>query len=365
MKRIRVKLGQRSYDIIIGHGTLNRLTRLLGAFSLSKVALVITNPTIYRLYGEKLKTLLAHAGYEVYCEEVPDSEESKSFAVCTRLVARCAELDGGRGIFIIALGGGVIGDLAGFCASIYHRGIPYVQIPTTLLAQVDSSIGGKVALDLACGKNLVGSFYQPLLVLSDIDFLASLEEKQIRNALAEIIKYGVIADRQLFCFLERSVDDILKRDRKKLQHIVEVCSRIKTRVVERDEYDNKGKRMTLNFGHTIGHALEAAYDYSAQLPHGFAIAIGMLVAGDIALRLGLVGESTLRRIETLIRKAGLPTQMSGVTIEKIIAAQAHDKKFNLGKNRFVLPVRIGKVIIKEGVAQKVIVNALHARMQRV
>lgn len=362
MKKIKVNLGKRSYDILIGSGALSRLKGELKKLKLGKVAIVVTNPTINRLYGSLLKKTLEIPGLEVYFEEVPDSEESKSITEFTNLVTRFADLDRGKGIFVIAFGGGVIGDLAGFCASIYRRGVAYIQIPTTLLAQVDSSIGGKVAVDLPCAKNLIGSFCQPRLVVSDLRFLSSLGIVQIRQALAEIIKYAVIADKQFFLFLEKHLEMILKLDQKTLERIIETCAKIKAKIVEQDEFDKKGKRAILNFGHTTGHALEAASEYRPDLSHGSAVALGMLVACQIAKELEMVTAKTTERIEALLIKAGLPVKISELSLDKILAAQEHDKKFTAGKNRFILPVGIGKVEIKDNVSQKVIERAIKATM---
>ncbi len=362
MKRIKVDLKERSYEILIGTGVLSKLENALKKLKLGKVAIVVSNPTVNRLHGNLLSEALKGLGLGLYFEEVPDTEESKSSKQCLKLVERFADLDKGRGIFVIAFGGGVIGDLAGFCASVYRRGVPYIQIPSTLLAQVDSSIGGKVAIDLPCGKNLIGSFYQPRLVLSDINLLSSLNPAQIKQALGEIIKYAVIADKRLFGFLEKELNGILQLKPKKLISVIETCAQIKAGIVEQDETDNKDKRIILNFGHTTGHALEAASSYSQACPHGDAVALGMLVACEIAKQLKMTSAKTAQRIETLIVKAGLPSKISGLKLGNILKAQAHDKKFSNGKNRFVLPVRIGKVVVRENVPEAVIVKAIKSRM---
>ena len=362
-KKIKVDLGKRSYDILIGSGICSKLKGILKRLKPPKVAIVVTNPTINQFYGSLIKESLKDPQLIVHIEEVADSEESKSARVCINLIERFANLDKGRGIFVIAFGGGVIGDLAGFCASVYRRGVPYIQVPTTLLAQVDSAIGGKVAIDLACGKNLIGSFYQPCLVLSDIRFLGSLSARQIKSALAEIIKYAVIADKNLFAYLEKHLEEILKLKQEKLQYIIELCSRIKAGIVEEDETDKCGKRIILNFGHTIGHALEAASGYTEVYPHGYAVALGMLVACELARQLKLVSPKTTQRIEGLIERAGLPTQISGLKLEDIFNAQKHDKKFSGGKNRFVLPLGIGKVVVREALPQGIITKAIKSRMR--
>jgi len=364
MKKVKVNLGERSYQIIIGAGCLSKLKKALKKLRLGKAAVVVTNPTINRLHGPLMREALKDPGLEVYFEEVPDAEESKSAGVCINLIEKFADLDRGKGLFVIAFGGGVIGDLAGFCSSVYRRGIPYIQVPTTLLAQVDSSIGGKVAIDLSCGKNLVGSFHQPRLVLSDMRLLSSLNPAQIRQALAEIIKYAVIADESFFSFLEKHLEEILELNEAKVEYIIETCSKIKARIVEQDETDKLGKRIILNFGHTTGHALEAACGYAPDYPHGYAVALGMLVACELAKQLKMLSGKAAGRIEALIAKAGLPTKISGLNPDDILKAQAHDKKFSAGKNRFVLPLRIGKVTVKEDIPQEIIVKAIKSRIRR-
>ncbi len=362
MKKVKVNLEKRSYQILIGATVLPKLKNALEKLNLGKVAIVVTNPTILKLYGTLLKQALKHSRLELHFAEVPDSEESKSAGECINLIEKFANLDRGKGVFVIAFGGGVIGDLAGFAASIYRRGVPYIQVPTTLLAQVDSSIGGKVAIDLPCGKNLIGSFYQPRLVISDLRFLSSLDKIQINTAMAEIIKYAVISDSHFFQYLERRLGEITQLKQKNLQYIVEVCTKIKARIVEQDERDTKGKRIILNFGHTTGHALEAASGYKQDYPHGYAVALGMLVACEIAKQLKLVSDKTVEQIERLIVKADLPTKISRLNLEDILKAQAHDKKFSGGRNRFVLPCSIGKVVVKEDIPQEIIVKAIRLRM---
>lgn len=363
MKKVKVNLGKRSYQILIGSRILSLLKGVLKKLNQAKVAIVVTNPTINRLYGSELAKALKVPGLEANFIEVPDSEKSKSAGQCINLIEEFARLDRGRGVFAIAFGGGVIGDLTGFAASVYKRGVPYIQLPTTLLAQVDSSIGGKVAIDLACGKNLIGSFYQPRLVLSDIHFLNSLKLTQIQEALAEIIKYAIISDKQLFEFLERHLDSILKLDQARLQYIIESCAKIKAKIVEEDETDKKGKRIILNLGHTAAHAIEAAAGFRANYSHGYAVGLGILIATELARRLEIISENSVARIVALIKRVGLPTKIQGLKSEEILNAQAYDKKFSGGKNRFVLPVRIGKVIVQEDIPQTIISKAIKSRMK--
>jgi 3-dehydroquinate synthase len=253
-----------------------------------------------------------------------------------------------RRTFIVAFGGGVIGDLAGFIASIYKRGVPYIQVPTTLLAQVDSSIGGKTAVDLSEGKNLLGAFYQPRLVLSDTGFLKSLDAGQLKSGLAEVIKYGIIKDASFFAYLEKRYRDVLSLKPSVLAFIVKRSSDIKAKIIEKDEREEKGLRTILNFGHTIGHAIETAGNYR-QYNHGQAIALGMLVASALSKKLGYINDSIKQRIENLIKSVGLPTRIKNIPLHRVIKAHYQDKKFKGAKNRFVLIQGIGKTRITEDV----------------
>ncbi len=354
MRTIKVHLKDRSYDILIGRGLLKKSGAIIKRLDVGNYAVCITNASLLKLYGNVLRKTLEKSGIPVRFEMVPDSEKAKSEGVATSLIRRISSYDKRKNIFIINFGGGVVGDVGGFVASVYKRGIPYVQIPTTLLAQVDSAIGGKVAIDLPIAKNLVGSFYQPRLVISDTGLISSLPHRQISSGLAEIIKYGVIKDRTLFAFLERNHKKILRCDNASLEYIVSASARIKAKVVEQDEFDRTGKRAILNFGHTIGHAIEAAAKYSNRYNHGEAVAIGMSGSCGIARRLGLISQKDAGRIISLIAALGLPTKAKGVRLQAVYNAHLHDKKFIHGKNRFVLPVRVEKVKIVEGVPDAVI-----------
>lgn len=358
MKRIKVELGSRAYDILIGTGLIKKCGNIIAGLDIGCDAVVVTNKRIAAIYKNALTRTLRSNGITVRFELVPDSETAKSIAVTGALLNRLSLYDVNKQIFIIALGGGVVGDLAGFVAAVYKRGIPYVQIPTTLLAQVDSSIGGKVAIDLPAGKNLVGSFYQPKIVISDISALHSLSLRQIRNGLAEIIKYGIIRDPVLFKFIESNIRNILNRDARALEFIVARSARIKADIVKIDEFDQKGVRACLNYGHTMGHAIEAAGGYSSRYNHGEAVALGMLIAGRVALELERMSLSVAERIERLVLNAGLPTSVRAIRPSKIFAAHLHDKKFTHGTNRFILASNIGSTNIVEHVPEPVIRSAL-------
>ncbi|MCX5716602.1 MAG: 3-dehydroquinate synthase [Candidatus Omnitrophica bacterium] len=283
----------------------------------------------------------------------------KKVNLCIDLINRIAKYDKMKRVCVIAFGGGVVGDLAGFVAAVYKRGVPYVQLPTTLLAQADSAIGGKVAVDLKIGKNLVGAFYQPGLVISEIDFLSTLPGRQVRAGIAEIIKYGVIGDAGLFGFIEKNIQKLLRLDKKALEFVVERSSRIKASVVAKDERDTLGIRAVLNYGHTIGHAVETATGYSGTYSHGEAISIGMAAANHIAVESGLLSGPQNTRIIKLLSGAGLPVFAKRLSAAGIYAAHLRDKKFIHGKNRFVLPIKIGKVKVVEGIPEKTIRKAIN------
>ena len=357
MKTIKLKTGLRTYNIFIGSGILSKIGLLLKKINPGKDACIITNASLKNRFGARLKKYLERNGFSVKFFLVPDAETSKSLNIASKVISSIANYDKSRKIFVVALGGGVIGDVAGFVASIYKRGIPFIQIPTTLLAQVDSSIGGKTGVDLTHGKNLLGTFYQPSLVLSDIDLLKSLDKRQIRSGLAEVIKYGAITDAGLFQFLENHTKRILGQDKKSLEFVVSRCAELKARIVQLDEREEKGIRTILNFGHTIGHAIEAACGYH-KFGHGEAIALGMLVSCDLSLKLRLISKKDCLRIENLIKKTGLPLKAKKVSAQKIIKAHYRDKKFLGAKNKFVLLTEIGKTKIIRDIDLKIIKDSL-------
>lgn len=360
MKIIKLNLSKRSYQIVIGNKSIAGLGIFLKKLDLGHAAYVITNRALKAKFGLKLSGALKPCGLLMKFKLVPDSEKSKSITIASKVITDIARFGKMKKIFIIALGGGVVGDLAGFIASVYKRGSNYIQVPTTLLAQVDSSIGGKTALDLMEAKNLIGAFHQPRLVFVDTSFLKSLDLRQLRSGLAEVVKYGVIKDAQLFSYLENNWHKIITR-KAGLDFIVWRSALIKAKIVEKDEREEKGLRTVLNFGHTIGHAIEAASDYSGYT-HGEAVALGMLVAADISRDLGFLKEKTLERIERLLKNIGLPTVIEQVLPEKIIRAQFHDKKFSGAKNKLVLLKDIGKVLVVKDVPLAVIKEAVRRRI---
>jgi 3-dehydroquinate synthase len=353
---IHLKLKENPYPIIIGHDILKDVPKYLNKLSLGKDAVIISHSVIARLYGNKLSSALKKAGYSVKVFNVPEGEKSKSAFCALRLIEQLAAYDVNRKIVVIALGGGVVGDLAGFVAAIYKRGVPYIQVPTTLLAQIDSSIGGKTAIDLKYGKNLVGAFYQPQAVVADTKVLATLTQRQMRNGLAEAIKYGVIKDPNLFGFIESHYDRLLKNDAKYLTLMVKRCAQIKAEVVAADEKETKGIRTILNYGHTVGHAIESAANF--RYHHGESVGLGMRVAGAIAVARGLLSVKDQARIDDLISAVGLPKTIEKVKLSTMMDVMSHDKKFVAGRNRFVLASKIGQVKVVKDIPLITITQAI-------
>ncbi len=361
---IEIQLKGNNHKIVVGYRILPQLGKYLLPLKIGHDAVMITTPPVNKLHGQTVCTTLRKSGFTVKVLEVPDGEKSKSLDMAGELLNKIAHYDVQKKIFIVTLGGGVVGDLSGFVASCYKRGIPYVQIPTTLLAQIDSAIGGKVAVDLSQGKNLVGAFYHPKLVLSDVAVLETLSLRQIQNGMAEAVKYGMICDREFFEYLEKNYQKILSSMPQFLMEVVCVCSRIKAGVVKRDEKETKGIRTILNFGHTIGHAIETAGRYH-QYQHGEAVAVGMGVASDISVAMGILKSQDASRLKQLIQSVGLPIQLKNISVSEvneIFKAMAHDKKFTGKKNRFVLAIGIGRVRVVEDVALAVIEDSIRAAM---
>ncbi len=367
MKTVRVSLKNRAYPILIGKDILPRLGRLIKERHLeSRQALVVTQKEIAVFYEAAVKQALAKEGIDALFFVTPfskSSEAAKSQNVYWRLIRQMAGCSGkNRSLLLVALGGGVIGDLTGFAASVYRRGVPYVQIPTTLTAQVDSAIGGKTGIDLPEGKNLLGSVYQPVFVLSDLSLLGSLPDRHWSDGFAEIIKYGVIKDASLFSLLEKKGKEGIQVNPRLLEHVIFRCAKIKARIVEKDELDKNNVRILLNFGHTAGHAIEAASGFSQQFTHGEAVAIGMLVACDISLKLGILKDRELPvRLEKTLVKFKLPTYYKNIRTEALLKTMGYDKKSAAGANRFVLPVSLGKMSLVSDVPHLAIQEALEKR----
>lgn len=355
MKRISVRLTDKSYDILIGYNLLEQAGKLLKDYGFNGKVVIISNPIVQELYGRALEEKLSADSFQVIILSVADGEEQKSLDVAGRLYAELSDYYTERTTPILALGGGVIGDLAGFVAATYMRGVPLIQIPTTLLAQVDSSIGGKVAINHGKLKNEIGAFYQPRLVISDTSLLKTLPAKEFANGMAEAIKSAFIRNDKFFSFLENNRDKIFLHDNSILEEIVFRSAGIKAQVVEEDELD-KDLRNILNFGHTTGHAIETVSDYRVE--HGHAVAIGMVTAAKIAEKLGFFNKNGLVRLKSVLEGAGLPTQIPNLDTGKIIEAMKHDKKIVAGKIRFVLPRLIGEVFISDEINLSLVKEAL-------
>ncbi|MHB8522621.1 MAG: 3-dehydroquinate synthase [Limisphaerales bacterium] len=359
MRVVKVPLGDRSYTIGLGPGLLSSLGAHCRRLRLGSRCAIITDRNVARHYGLAARRALTRAGFEPLLITVPAGETAKNLLTVRTCYDQLAAHRLERGSFLVALGGGVVGDLAGFVAATYLRGIAFVQAPTTLLAQVDSSVGGKVGVNLAAGKNLVGAFYQPRLVLADLDTLRSLPLRELRAGLAEIIKYGIICDAALFRRLERDLPKLLQRDPRALAAIVARSCEIKAEVVGQDEKES-GLRAILNFGHTIGHALEAISSYGRFL-HGEAIAIGQVAAARLSAVLTGLPEREVERVRTLFQRAGLPTEIRLSTRQRrqLFAAMKLDKKVSGGEIGFVLAERIGKVVRGQNVPETLIEAAFN------
>ncbi|VVB53029.1 3-dehydroquinate synthase [uncultured archaeon] len=354
MNTVTVRLGKRSYPIYIGEGTLNQL----GEFAAKKISpgrcAIITSAPIARHHLKPAVKSLTSAGFTPIIIEIPDGEQHKNLATYLAVIDELVKAKLDRTSTLFALGGGVVGDITGFAAATYLRGVPYVQIPTTLLAQVDSSVGGKTGVDHPQAKNLIGAFNQPTLVITDTKTLTTLPEREYTSGLAEIIKYGIIASPKLFKHLETHKKQITQRNPKTLEHIITESCKIKAHIVAADEKD-AGIRQTLNFGHTIGHAIEAASGYK-NIRHGEAVALGMIAATKISEDAGLT-QTEAERIKKLIANLNLPTK-TNVNITKTLTAISHDKKRSDGKTRFIAAQKIGSTCIIENVPKNTIQKAL-------
>lgn len=342
MRQITVPLRDRSYPILIGAGLLAALGERVRAAGIRGSLALVQDENVAPRYGEAARRSLEAAGYRVAPIVVPPGETSKSLSRLGELYAALSAAGLDRDSAVVALGGGVVGDLAGFAAATYLRGVPFVQVPTTLLAQVDASVGGKTAIDLPAGKNLAGAFHQPSLVLIDLETLATLPEPEYRSGLAEIVKYGVIADREFFEYLELNREPLLAHYPDRLEHVVARSCQIKADVVGVDERES-GLRAILNYGHTVGHAIEAVAGYGAYL-HGEAIAIGMAAAGRLSESAGWLPAADAARIERLLEGFGLPLRLrEPLPEDALLAAMRLDKKSRGGELRFILAREIGRV----------------------
>ena len=346
---VRVALDARAYDIVIGRGGLASLGRRVAALKPGAKAAIVTDTTVEKLLLGATQSALTAAGVAATHVSVPPGEGSKSIAmferVCDALIAARVE----RGDVVVALGGGVVGDLAGFCAAAVRRGLDYVQVPTTLLAQVDSSVGGKTAINSRHGKNLIGAFHQPILVVADTALLDTLPAREFRAGYAEVAKYGLLGDAGFFAWLEANADDVFKGAAGAREHAIATSCRMKAEIVARDERET-GDRALLNLGHTFGHAFEAAAGFSDRLLHGEAIALGMTLAFEFSARLGLAPPAEAGRVKRHLGKVGLPTHISDVpggvpAADGLMDLMAQDKKVKRGQLTFILVRAVGQAFV--------------------
>lgn len=355
MKVIPVKIKESPYNIYIGKGIISDLGKRIGELKLGNTAVIVTCKTVYRLYAQKIKRHLGRINATFVI--LPDGEEAKTRENLFIITAQALKAEGkDKTLFFIALGGGTVGDVTGFAASIYKRGTPYIHIPTTLLAQVDSSIGGKTAIDLREAKNILGTFYQPKAVFSDIGFLKTLTQKEMAQGVAEAIKYGIIRDKKLFYFLDANHKRIIAAENTAMLKVITACAVIKAGIVTQDPLEKKGLRTILNFGHTFGHALEASARYKG-LSHGEAIAIGMVYAANLSVILGKSTARELAEVIAIIKKFSLPVTVSTAQTN-FYETMKYDKKFIAGKIRMVLLNKIGKVEVCGDIPQEKLTHAL-------
>ncbi|MFM9914469.1 MAG: 3-dehydroquinate synthase [Rhizobacter sp.] len=336
---VSIDLADRRYDILIGSGLLDRATDVACGPRTSE-ALIVTNTTVAPLYAERVRQVLAAHHSRVHTIALPDGEAHKDWDTLNLIFDKLLGEGFDRRVVLYALGGGVIGDMTGFAAACYMRGVSYVQIPTTLLAQVDSSVGGKTAINHPAGKNMIGAFYQPLKVIADLDTLDTLPDREISAGLAEVIKYGPIADDGFLGWIEQHIDALRARDKAALAHAVQRSCEIKAWVVGQDERES-GLRAILNFGHTFGHAIEAGLGYGKWL-HGEAVGCGMVMAADLSARCGLIDAAYSKRIADLIERAGLPVRGPRLGAARYLELMRIDKKSEAGQIRFVLIDAPGK-----------------------
>jgi 3-dehydroquinate synthase len=358
---IGVKLGARAYPIHVGSGLLDE-ARLYAPHLRGGAAAVVTNAVVAPLYLERVERALRAAGApHTMAVKIPDGEQAKRWEVLESvfealLAARC-----GRDTLVVALGGGVVGDLAGFAAAVYQRGIAYLQVPTTLLAQVDSSVGGKTAINHARGKNMIGAFHQPLAVIADVAALDTLPERELRAGLAEVIKHGFILDAAFVQWLEQNIERLLARERGPLEYAVRRCCELKADVVAADERES-GPRAVLNFGHTFGHAIEAGVGYGEWL-HGEAVAAGMVMAAELSARAGSLRREDAARVRALVGRAGLPVRGPALSAERYLELMQLDKKALQGRMRFVVLESLGSAGVRDDIAEAKVREAIAAAAQ--
>ena len=358
MESLSVALGSRSYPIHIGSGLISR-AELYAPHLAGGSAAIVTNDVVAPLYLPKVR--LALQGARVAEIIVPDGEQAKGWETLNRVFDALLEARCGRDTLIVALGGGVIGDLAGFAAAVYQRGVAFVQVPTTLLAQVDSSVGGKTAINHALGKNMIGAFHQPRAVISDVATLGTLPGRELRSGLAEVIKHGLALDAAFFEWLESDLEKILNKDPTALAYAVRRSCELKARIVAEDERES-GARALLNFGHTFGHAIEAATGYGPWL-HGEAVAAGMVMAAELSELMGHLKKTEVSRVRELLKRAGLPVNGPAVAPERLLELMTLDKKAAKGRTRFVVLEAIGRAVLRADIDDAAVRRAVVAAAQ--
>jgi 3-dehydroquinate synthase len=362
MQTLTVSLAERSYPIHVGSGVLSDAALLAPHLKKQKKVVVVTNTTVAPLYLQQLTTTLAQIGIEVLPVVLPDGEQFKHWETLNLIFDALLQNHCERSTTLIALGGGVIGDMGGFAASCYQRGMPFIQVPTTLLSLVDSSVGGKTAINHPLGKNMIGAFYQPKLVLADIATLNTLPDRELKAGLAEVIKYGLIRDLAFFEWLEGNLEKLLSRDEGALAYAVHRSCANKAEVVAADERET-GERALLNLGHTFGHAIETGLGYGEWL-HGEAVAAGTLIAAELSCRLGWLTAEAVDRIEALFVRAGLPVRGPDLEVARYLELMRHDKKVQDGKLRLVLLKEIGQGVVSDQASEQEIAHAITARCTR-
>jgi 3-dehydroquinate synthase len=355
VKTIQVKLSETPYEIKIANGIRKKIPVLTKKMDLGNYGIIVTSRSVAAAYKKEISSLFKLKNYHLII--VPDGEKAKTkkwlFTVINEIVKKDSW---NKQLYVVCLGGGVVGDLGGFAASIYKRGVPYIQVPTTLLAQIDSSIGGKTAIDLKEAKNIIGSFYQPKAVFIDPDFLNTLPEKEIKQGIAEAIKYGVIKDRELFYLLKTNSRSVLDLEKELINNIILRCTAIKAEIITRDEKERSGLRTILNFGHTLGHAIESASQYS-KMPHGYAIGIGMAYAAHLAVYLGLSHNRLSEELKEALQAYKIPTK-TRIPPGELYRSLIYDKKFVAGSIRMVLAQDIGKARVIKSIKPQIIKKTL-------
>ncbi|SBT09918.1 3-dehydroquinate synthase [Candidatus Propionivibrio aalborgensis] len=358
METLTVALGSREYPILVGQGILENGGLLLPFLRSPKIA-IVTNTTVAPLYLERFSTPLRNAGIDIAEIILPDGEQHKNWQTLNTIFDVLLERRCERSSTLIGLGGGVIGDMAGFAAACYQRGMPFIQVPTTLLSQVDSSVGGKTAINHPLGKNMIGAFYQPKLVLADTDCLNTLPDRELLAGLAEVIKYGLIRDLPFLVWLEANLERLLEREPRALEYAICRSCANKAEVVVADEHE-RGERALLNLGHTFGHAIETGMGYGKWL-HGEAVAAGTMMAAELSRQLGWIDLDDLKRIENLFERAGLPVFGPAMGADRYLELMQHDKKVQDGKLRLVLLKQIGQAVVSDMASPTEIGKAITSR----